>query len=268
MIYIAFLVEQSFESTATMEHSEELSISSPSLSTKAQFQRKKAMREYWAGIKRKQQEKVVNMATESNTGGMDRSKIRKICQSMVQHFDKLTVGMDASARKEIFDELLQHPCFLTMQSKSKKLESIMLENIRNTLNHVKVPRSLDEFFVKKSAMLMLVNGESNEQSTDMSIPQAAKLMGIHKRNLYLAKHHLTVASESDGLFPASACHRHDARRTHITQTVKDVVFQFWMDETRVSPNKKDVCSKRLARCSYVKHPIHLLEEPQVIDIFF
>lgn len=265
MIYIAFLVEQSFESTATMEHSEGLSISSPSLSREAQFQPRKSMREYWAGMKRKQREKMVNMATEINTGGMDRSKKRKICQSMVQHFDKLTVGMDASARKEIFDELLQHPCFLTMQSKSKKLEANMLENIRNTLNHVKVPRSSDEFFVKKSAMLMLVNGES---STDMSIPQAAKLMGIHKRNLYLAKHHLTVASESDCLFPASACHRHDARRTHITQTVKDVVFQFWMDETRVSPNKKDVCSKRLARCSYVKHPIHLLEEPQVIDIFF
>ena len=68
---------------------------------------------------------------------------------MVQHFDKLTMGMDASARKEIFDELLQHPCFLTMQGKSKELEAIMLENIHNTLNHVKVPRSLDEFFVKK-----------------------------------------------------------------------------------------------------------------------
>ena len=92
-------------------------------------------------------------------------------------------------------------------------------------------------------------------------------MGIHKRYLYSAKHHLTVASESDGSFPAFAFHRDDARRTHITQTVKDIVFQFWIDETRVSPNKKYVCSKRLARCSYVKYPIHLLEEPQVIDIF-
>ena len=78
--------------------------------------------------------------------------------------------MDASARKEIFDELLQHPCFLTMQSKSKELEAIMLENIRNTLNHVKVPRSSYELFVKKLGMLMLVNGESKEQSTNMSIP--------------------------------------------------------------------------------------------------
>ncbi|MCO5570778.1 hypothetical protein L7F22_024506 [Adiantum nelumboides] len=150
------------------------------------------------------------------------------------------MGMDASGRKEIFDELLQHPCFLTMQSKSKELEAIMLRNIRNTLNHVNVPRSPDKFFVKKSAMLMLVNGGSKEQNTDMSIPQAAKLIGIHKRNLYSAKHHLIVSS--DGLFPASACHRDDARRTHITQTVKAIVFQFWTDETRVSSNKKDVCN--------------------------
>ncbi|MCO5577862.1 hypothetical protein L7F22_031697 [Adiantum nelumboides] len=112
-------------------------------------------------------------------------------------------------------------------------------------------------------MLMLVNGGSKEKNTDMSIPQAAKLMGIHKKNLYSTKHHLIVSSEYDGLFLASACHRDDAQRTHITQTIKDIVFQFWTDETRVSPNKKDVCSKRLARCSYVKHPIHLLEEPQL-----
>ena len=54
MIYIAFLVEKSFESTATMEHSEELSIISPSLSREAQFQHGKSMREYWAGLKQKQ----------------------------------------------------------------------------------------------------------------------------------------------------------------------------------------------------------------------
>ena len=54
MIYIAFLVEQSFESIATMEHSEELFISSPSLSREAQFQRRKSMREYWVGLKQKQ----------------------------------------------------------------------------------------------------------------------------------------------------------------------------------------------------------------------
>lgn len=93
-----------------------------------------------------------------------------------------------------------------------------------------------------------------------------KLVTWHAKRRSLKRKQPT--KEFDGSFPASACHRDDARRTHITQTVKDIVFQFWMDETRVSPNKKDVCSKRLARCSYVKHPIHLLEEPQVIDIFF
>ncbi|KAI5070874.1 hypothetical protein GOP47_0015217 [Adiantum capillus-veneris] len=188
-----------------MEHSEERSISSSSLSREAQLQRINLMREYWAAQKRKQRQATVSFVTESNTGEMDERKKRRICQSMVQHFDTLTVGMDASGRKEIFDELLQHPCFLTIQSKSKELEAIMLRNIRNTLNHVKVPRSSDAFFVKKSAMMMLVNGGSKEQNTNTSIPQAAKIMGIHKRNLYSAKHHLIVSSESDGSFPASAC---------------------------------------------------------------
>ena len=146
---------------------------------------------------------MVNVVMESNTNGMDQSKKQKICQSMVQNFNKLTMGTDASARKKVFDELLQHCCFLSMQSRFKVLEANMLENIRNTLNNVKVPRSSYEVFVKKSAMLMLVNGESKEQSIAMSISQAANLMGIHKRNLYLAKHRLTMASESDGLFPIS-----------------------------------------------------------------
>ncbi|MCO5553393.1 hypothetical protein L7F22_006914 [Adiantum nelumboides] len=205
------------------------------------------MREYWAAQKQKRRNATVNFVMESNTGEMDERKKRRICQSMVQHFDTLTVGMDASGRKEIFDELLQYPCFLTMQSKSIELEAIMLRNIRNILDHVKVPRSSDEFFVKKSAMLMLVNGGSKEQNIDMSIRQVAKLMEIHKRNLYSAKHNLVVSSEFDGSFRASACHRDDARRTHITHTVKDIVFQFWTDETRVSPNKKDVCTDEEVR---------------------
>ncbi|KAI5074791.1 hypothetical protein GOP47_0010752 [Adiantum capillus-veneris] len=36
-----------------------------------------------------------------------------------------------------------------------------------------------------------------------------------------------------------------------------------MSSTRVSPNKKDVCRKRIGRNSYVKHPVHLLEQSQV-----
>ncbi|MCO5614701.1 hypothetical protein L7F22_068985 [Adiantum nelumboides] len=48
----------------------------------------------------------------------------------------------------------------------------------------------------------------------------------------------------------------------IIEEVKAIVVSFWTHNTRVSPNKKDVCRKRIAHKVFDKHPVHLLEQPQ------
>ncbi len=50
----------------------------------------------------------------------------------------------------------------------------------------------------------------------------------------------------------------------ISNELRDLVYAFWTSETRVSPNKKDICRKRVGRKSVVKHPVHLLDDSQVL----
>ena len=45
----------------------------------------------------------------------------------------------------------------------------------------------------------------------------------------------------------------------IIEVVKGIIYLFWRNESRVSPNKKDVCRKRIGRSNYEEHPTHFLE---------
>ena len=63
---------------------------------------------------------------------------------------------------------------------------------------------------------MLVNGEGTSNN-ELSLPKAAKVLGIHKQNMYLAKSNLFA--DEDGSLPLSTCQRH-VRTSHISQEVK------------------------------------------------
>ena len=57
----------------------------------------------------------------------------------------------------------------------------------------------------------------------------------------------------------------------INDEVKELVVYFWTSNTRVSPNKKDVCQEHVGRKVHTIHPVHLLEQSQVgvfCNIFF
>jgi len=49
----------------------------------------------------------------------------------------------------------------------------------------------------------------------------------------------------------------------MTAKVKNVVLTWWVSETRVSPNKKDVTRKRIGPGVYDERPTHYLMETQV-----
>lgn len=112
-------------------------------------------------------------------------------------------------------------------------------------------------------MLMLLNGKLGSKALTREHSPSPKIYGDPQKNLDYAKHWLIEAIKIDGTFPTS-CHRHEGRRIHIAQTVKDTVFEFWIDEKRAFPNKNYVCIKRATRCLYVKHTIHLLKETSTI----
>jgi len=55
----------------------------------------------------------------------------------------------------------------------------------------------------------------------------------------------------------------EKREGGISEAVKVVVTAWWTEESRVSPNRKDIRRKRLGRNVYDTHPAHLLMETQV-----
>ena len=102
-------------------------------------------------------------------------------------------------------------------------------------------------------------------TSKVNVSAASKLLNLHKRNFIVAKNRLRAVG--DGNLPISLCAPQPMDRGFITPDEKELIFSFWMSNTRVSPNKKDVCRKRIGRKSYVKHPVHLLEQSQVITCF-
>jgi hypothetical protein len=49
----------------------------------------------------------------------------------------------------------------------------------------------------------------------------------------------------------------------VGEAVKEVVIMWWIQETRVSPNRKQVARRRIVAGVYNEKPLHFLMEPQV-----
>jgi hypothetical protein len=53
------------------------------------------------------------------------------------------------------------------------------------------------------------------------------------------------------------------RRDALTKDVIDVVMEFWKNETRVNPNKRDIMKHYIMKNRWEEHAIHFFEKPQV-----
>ena len=136
---------------------------------------------------------------------------------------------------KILQQLLRHPMFSVLQPTLSKVERIIFSNIYHTLSEVKTPHSNKELFLKCATIMACLNGASGVDN-QMSGRKAAKALGLHQRNVIAANFLLQHEAE-EGSFPLDSCHRRMHRASTITS---ETVFQFWLVETRISPNKKDV----------------------------
>ena len=221
------------------------------------------IREYWAAKKR--EERARKRAALPPSDASSPPECRKVCKKIVRCWQDATQGMDLQTQKTIFSQILQHPTFCMLHSSTLHIEKSIFCNIQHTLNQVKVPHSADELMLKRAACMMMLNSEGGESNITRHT-QIAKVFGMHRRNFVGAN--LRLQQGKDGQLPLQLCHRQLPQTSTITTEIRMLVFEFWQTETRVSPNKKDVCRKRLGRKVYTKHPIHLLDEPQVCSIEF
>lgn len=194
----------------------------------------------------------------------DEVKRAKVAKDIARYILRQTNAMDMNAKKDIFKRMIQHPSLKDLHSEKAPtpgLADTLIANIRNTLQDLKRPQNEDEMFLKRSTMLMLVSSKDREDARGLNVNAASKLLSIHRRNLYGARNQLLQQTENSAL-SFSTCHR-SLPRSRIPEEVKELVENFWTLETRVSPNKKDICRKRIGRKQFITHPIHLLEVSQV-----
>lgn len=226
-----------------------------------QLESRAIIREYEARKKREQRERT-KRKREANLMEADESVKQRIVFETINFFNARTQSMERTVKCEIFNRISQHPAMLGLRDQSSReelqVQAALVANVRNTLAIVKQPTNREELFLKKSTLTMLMNS-----TEEMPIAKVARVLQVSKPSLYKARSCVQATShDGNGLFSLAACWKHQ-RVSTITEELKELVYSFWESESRVSPNKKDVCRKRLGKKSYIKHPVHLLDEPQV-----
>jgi hypothetical protein len=99
------------------------------------------------------------------------------------------------------------------------------------------------------------------QSISVSITRTTRILGLHRCNIVvtLGKHQLIDTSVNlDWATKAKA------QRSNILSSVtKTIVEAWWVEQTRSSPNQKEVCNLRMV---YLQHAKQYLLEDQVCII--
>ena len=136
-----------------------------------------------------------------------------------------------------------------------RAERQILLNISAELQRLKIPQTSGKL-ARKRAILEAVVSE-----IDADFSTFHRILGTKRTNVEGAADRLrTSCTVADARF-AVPCRR--KREGGIPDAVKSVVTIWWTEETRVSPNRKDIRRKRLGRNVYDTHPAHLLMETQV-----
>ena len=94
------------------------------------------------------------------------------------------------------------------------------------------PGSNEEFFFKNATLQMMLNSKE-----DMPIAKLSRVLEINHRVLFKAKSLRMKSSVNAQLFSLAACHKQH-RQSPITDEVKELVYTFWREQTRVSPIRR------------------------------
>ncbi|MCO5550032.1 hypothetical protein L7F22_003509 [Adiantum nelumboides] len=119
-----------------------------------------------------------------------------------------------------------------------------------SLRMVKGVESVDKLTAKRVALHMVANNVGIQHYNDRRVDKA---LGIQPRNL--KKHRADIQAKTFK-WVGEGCKR---RANCLSGEVLHSIIQFWTSNTRVSPNKKDVCRQRISQTNYRFHPSHYLE---------
>lgn len=143
-----------------------------------------------------------------------------------------------------------------LPSKSAMAYQEIVDGVNARLGQVKGCNSLAELATKHAILDATVSAHRNS-----SMREVARALGIHHRNISkaISKREL-MHSGGDFLVVLSIRRR---RSDCLGEKEKDLIVSWWVAETRVSPNKKDVTRKRVGPGMVDEKATHYLQETEV-----
>lgn len=133
-----------------------------------------------------------------------------------------------------------------------------MSSLLQSLSEVKTSKTKAHLATKHAILTAAVT-----TGTRVSARQAARLLGVHHRNVAMAaQRRATMVSEVHMEWTLSV---RKTRSDATSLVVRDIVTAWWAAETRPSPNRKEVVRKWVAPKTYVEHHAQYLLESLVSD---
>lgn len=224
--------------------------------TERQRKRRELQRE------KEKEARLLASAEENSEGGNEMSsrELSRVVSETVNFFISQMQGCpEASSRLKIMERFLedeQVSPFLPQyypRGQDAKVQFEFLKNYQQELDDVKGAQSADKL-ARKAVLL-----DAAVSTTVTSTKALSKVLKIHPSNLRVAigrRRTVRLAGTPFVLVKRK-------KRPGVPEAVKEVVIKWWTEETRVSPNRKEIVQKWLCRNTYAKHCTHYLLQTQV-----
>jgi len=166
-------------------------------------------------------------------------------------------------RKAVLSRILDHslikgdlPDYVLSSNSAIAYQEIVDHSLNVQLGQVKGSHSAAQLATKHDILDVFVSAHKKS-----SMRELARALGVHHCNISLAiaKREL-MHSRGDFLVVLTIRKR---RNDGINDSDKEVIVGWWMSETRVSPNKKDVTRKRMSAGVFDEKATHYLQETKV-----
>lgn len=204
---------------------------------------------------------VANESVEPDLDLMSRKDSVKMANRIVQCIvDELKNCPGPLSRHGVIDRVMGDnvvwplfPDYYPHPVEAKAIESFVA-SFKSELDAVKNPYS-NNLLARKGALLdaAVVSGVSGVRAL-------SRVLSIKADNISRAVSRQSSRSEATSKFvPLVRAKRQDG----LPELVKETIKTYWHEQTRVSPNKKDIVRKRIGVRLYESHPTHYLTDTQV-----
>jgi hypothetical protein len=144
--------------------------------------------------------------------------------------------------------------------KEAAVQQLLIEGLKTDLEGIKGVQSRDKL-AWKGALQSAAVRKSSVDSAESQGRALARVLNTNRKNIYKTmKRHRFREEGSSSQWALLSCRK---RADQLDEVTKDLVTQWWHQETHVSPIQKQVVNKRIGPNQREQHAMHYLLESQV-----